>query len=111
MSDYLPQFTDLIVLDDVMKENPSFRPATEVVRIKHLLSFTSGLVYPWRDMNPERQIPQYSAPHSEEDPIGEFFRLVKVCDTFLYMSCCVPIDWLVNVGIFTRHTAPVRAWL
>jgi len=77
VSDYLPQFTDLIVLDDVMKENPSYKPAKEVVRIKHLLSFTSGLSYPWKDINPERQISQYSSPHSKEDPIEEFFRLVK----------------------------------
>jgi CubicO group peptidase (beta-lactamase class C family) len=77
VSDYVPQFTNLIVVDDVMKEHPSYVPAKETVRIKHLLNFTSGLNYPWTHMVPEKQIKQYSSPHNKEDPIGEFFRQVK----------------------------------
>ena len=78
VSDYVVQFTDLIVLDDVMKEDPKCVPAKEVVRIKHLLNFTSGMYYPMKDIHPERQMIQYSAPHDIDDPIGKFFNLVKV---------------------------------
>ena len=86
MIDYVPQFTDLIVLDDVMKEDPSYVPAKEIVRIKHLLNFTSGMNYPWKDIQPERQIVAYSAPHNQDDPIGEFFKNVKVND-FINVLC------------------------
>jgi len=80
VSDYVPQLTNLIVLDNVMKDDPSFVPAKEIIRIKHLLNFTSGMYYPIKDvmMHPEKQLTQYNAPHNKDDPIGEFFNLVKV---------------------------------
>jgi len=78
VSKYVPEFTNLIVLDDVMKADPSYTPAKEVVTVKHLLNFTCGLFYPWEEIVKGEMIVQYSSPHNKEDPIGEFFRLVRV---------------------------------
>lgn len=78
VSKYVPEFANPIVLDDVTKANPSYTPAKEVVTIKHLLNFTCGLFYPWGGMALGKMIVQYSSPQNKEDPIGEFFRLVKV---------------------------------
>ncbi len=72
VSDYVPEFTNLIVLDDITKGDPSYTPAKGIVRVKHLLNSTAGLFYSLR----ERNLP-YTSPHSKEDPIGEFFRLLK----------------------------------
>jgi len=35
------------------------------------------MYYPVKDMHPERQMVQYSAPHDSCDPVGVFFKLVK----------------------------------
>jgi CubicO group peptidase (beta-lactamase class C family) len=78
VSDYVPEFTNLIVLDDITKEDPSHTPAKEIVRVKHLLNSTAGLFYSMRDLDCNGQTLPYSSPHSKEDPIGEFFRLLKV---------------------------------
>ncbi len=79
VSDYVPEFTNLIVFDDITEEDPSYTPAKEIVRVKHLLNFTAGLYYSSRDVDCNGwQILPYSSPHNKEDPIGEFFRLLKV---------------------------------
>ena len=87
VSKYVPEFTNLIVLDDVMKEEPSYTPAKEIVTVKHLLNFTCGLFYPLKYIVPGMQLVQYSAPHNKDDPIGEFFRLVKVRGFVLSEVC------------------------
>jgi hypothetical protein len=116
VSDYVPQFTNLIVLDDIMKEEPSYAPAKEIVRIKHLLNFTSGFHYPFKDVHPGKQLIQYSSPHNKDDPIGEFFRLAKVCSSFFFAKsdnltgkCRDPcqefrssLSPALNVGCFPR---------
>jgi CubicO group peptidase (beta-lactamase class C family) len=83
VSDYVPEFTDLIILDDITREDPSYTPAKEIVRVKHLLNSTAGLFYSLRTLDCNGQTLPYSSPHSKEDPIGEFFRLVKVSNMCL----------------------------
>jgi len=78
VSKYVPEFTNLIVVDDVMKADPVYTPAKEIATVKHLLNFTCGLFYPPEEMARCEMIVQYSSPQNKEDPIGEFFRLVKV---------------------------------
>src|SRR6266508_3211473 len=104
VSKYVPEFTNLIVLDDVMKAYPAYTPAKKVVTVKHLLNFTCGLFYSWKDIVPGRQMVQYAAPHNKDDPIGEFFRLVKVGILFLNSSAWMLMRYL---GKFTWYSAPI----
>ncbi len=94
VSDYLPEFTNPIILDNIATDNPSFTPAKEVVRVKHLLNFTSGLNYPVQGGAPDKLPIPYVVPHSKEDPIGEFFKNVKVTESGYI--CMTPIvkKWL-----------------
>lgn len=83
VSRYLQEFENCIILDDPFSANSTFKPATQAVRVKHLLNFTSGLFYT-KNVPMDRQLIAYSAPHDKNDPIGEFFSLIKV--TFLVGS-------------------------
>lgn len=94
VSDYLPEFTNPIVLDNVVTDNPSFTPAKEVVRVKHLLNFTSGLNYPVQGGAPDKLPIPYTVPHSKEDPIGEFFKTVKVGESGYIRMTPVVKKWL-----------------
>jgi CubicO group peptidase (beta-lactamase class C family) len=77
VSTYLPVFENPIILDDITKEKPSFKPATKVVRVQHLLNFSSGLFYPITA--PIHVLPKpYVAPQQEEDPVGHFYNIIKV---------------------------------
>ena len=80
VSAYLPVFENPIILDDSSAENPFFKPATKVVRVEHLLNFSSGLFYPSITVLPY----SYTAKHNEEDPVGHFYNLIKVS---LPLSC------------------------
>ena len=80
ISDYLPQFRNTIILDDVKSERPTFRPATTVITLKHLLNFTSGLFYPEKTADKAMNEAYCSkAMHAAEDPVSEFFRIIIVC--------------------------------
>jgi len=74
VSAYLPVFENPIILDDITAEKPSYKPATKVVLVQHLLNFSSGLFYPSVFVLPTA----YTAPHNEEDPVGHFYNLIKV---------------------------------
>ncbi|KAF8169815.1 beta-lactamase/transpeptidase-like protein [Pholiota molesta] len=68
VSEFFPQFANPVVLDN---------PAQNVVLVKHLLNFTSGLFYP---MIPDfgLKVPDsYAGNHDLKDPHSEFFSLVK----------------------------------
>ena len=74
VSAYLPVFENPIILDDFSAENPTFKPATKVVRVEHLLNFSSGLFYP--DIAVISL--SYTTKHDKEDPVGHFYNLIKV---------------------------------
>ena len=69
-----PVYENPIILDDFSEENPSFKPATKVVRVEHLLNFSSGLFYDGIIVLPY----SYTAKHDEEDPVGHFYIFIKV---------------------------------
>lgn len=84
VSTYLPIFENPIILDDITKKKPSFKPATKVVLVQHLLNFSSGLFYPIG--KPIHVLPEvYTAPHKEEDPVGHFYNVIKVSLQFSYI--------------------------
>ena len=74
VSAYLPVFENPIILDESSAENASFKPATKVVLVEHLLNFSSGLFYPEITVLPH----SYTAKQDEEDPVGHFYNLIKV---------------------------------
>jgi len=79
VSTYLPVFENPIiqVLDDIAAGKPSYTPATQVVLVRHLLNFSSGLFYPVKTQV-HVLTKAYSAPHDEEDPVGHFYNIIKV---------------------------------
>ena len=82
VSTYLPVFENPIILDDITAEKPSYQPATKVVLVQHLLNFSSGLFYPVGA--PVHVLPMaYLAPHDGEDPVGNFYNLIKVSPSLL----------------------------
>ncbi|KAF8964809.1 beta-lactamase/transpeptidase-like protein [Flammula alnicola] len=77
VADFFPQFANPIILDDVTSPNPSFTPAKTVVRVKHLLNFSSGLFYPVRTDAGSRMSDVYYGPHDMKDPHSSFFEILK----------------------------------
>jgi CubicO group peptidase (beta-lactamase class C family) len=76
---YLPELANPVIVDDEMAVPPSYRPAVNAIRIRHLLNSTSGLFYPMKGAAPDKQLDAYAAPHSKENPVSEFLSLIKVC--------------------------------
>lgn len=71
----LPELSNPVVLDRSSGEL-EVKPAVNVMTVEHLLNHTSGLFYEPSDV----PFPAtYSAKHSKDDPIGNFFGLTKVC--------------------------------
>ena len=69
-----------VIVEDEMAENLVYKPAQNVIRVKHLLNFTNGTFYPIKDHNLHSQLDAYATLHPKEDPITGFFNVVKVCD-------------------------------
>ena len=44
--DYTSQMANPVILEDEMAENPVYKPAENVIRVKHLLNFTNEMFYP-----------------------------------------------------------------
>jgi hypothetical protein len=78
VSEYFPQFANPVVLDNVMSPNPSFKPAQNVVLVKHLLNFTSGLFYSVLPDFGIKQTGAYTGIHNPKDPHSDFLSLLKV---------------------------------
>lgn len=78
VSDYFPEFANLVMIDDQMAPHWTYKPAQTVMTVKHLLHHTSGLFYPIRDIKFDQQMDAYAAPHDGDDPVSEFISLVKV---------------------------------
>ncbi|KAF9483310.1 beta-lactamase/transpeptidase-like protein [Pholiota conissans] len=77
VSEFFPQFSNPIILDDVTSPNPSFKPATKVMRVEHLLNFSSGLFYLWtQDIGVSVPAP-YAGAHDMKDPHSEFLSILQ----------------------------------
>ncbi|KJA17769.1 hypothetical protein HYPSUDRAFT_191742 [Hypholoma sublateritium FD-334 SS-4] len=77
VSQYFPQLSNPIVLDDVMSQNPTFKPANNIIRVKHLLNFTSGLFYQFTMDFGISLPPPYSREHDMNDPHSQFFSILQ----------------------------------
>ncbi|KDR77346.1 hypothetical protein GALMADRAFT_225461 [Galerina marginata CBS 339.88] len=79
VSDFFPDFATLLILSDTSSPtlSPPFTQAKTIMRVRHLLNFSSGLFYPAPPVPNASLPPSYVAPHNKEDPHGEFFKNVK----------------------------------
>ncbi len=84
VSEYFPQFANPIVLDNIMSPNPTFTPAKNVVRVQHLINFTSGLFYPFTMDFGISMVPPYAREHDMNDPHSQFFSILKA-------RICLPV--------------------
>ncbi|KAF8152902.1 beta-lactamase/transpeptidase-like protein [Crassisporium funariophilum] len=76
VSDYIPEFANPVIVDDVTSDKPSFKPAKTVIRMKHLFNFSSGLFYPVNRPTPYSLPDAYTAAHDKQDYISEFYRII-----------------------------------
>ncbi|KAJ2923333.1 hypothetical protein H1R20_g13760, partial [Candolleomyces eurysporus] len=97
VSKYLPEFNNLIVIENfpppvdistaadmtpvppLAIEDLKYHPATNTMTVEHLLTYTSGLFYPF-DAVPDwnQDIDNaYSAPQDATDPAGGFLKVIK----------------------------------
>jgi len=90
--DYLPQMANPVIIEDVMADNLVYKPAQNVIRLKHLLNFTNGTFYPVKGSTNDSLLPEaYAVLHPKDDHITGFFDVVKVCE-FLHCDfhdCCI----------------------
>ncbi|KAH9474868.1 carboxylate methylbutanoyltransferase mlcH [Psilocybe cubensis] len=77
ISDYIPEFADLVVLDDQLADVFTFKPAKTIMRLKHVLNFTSGMFYPLKGFSLAQQPEAYIAPYTKDDPISQFLSFIK----------------------------------
>ena len=105
VSTYLPVFENPIILDDVAAEKPSFKPATEVIRIQHLLNYSSGIYYPQIFVLPNG----YTEPHDQENPVEHFYDLIKVSPVFIFdeVRFFVYTKFRVTYLLFPSNLSPV----
>ncbi|KAH9474866.1 Acyltransferase calJ [Psilocybe cubensis] len=77
ISDYIPEFSDLVILDDQMADVWTYKPTKTVMRLKHILNFTSGLFYPFKGYKPDKQPDGYAAAHDKKNPVSHFVSVLK----------------------------------
>ncbi|PPQ93960.1 hypothetical protein CVT25_014871 [Psilocybe cyanescens] len=77
VSDYIPEFANLVVLDDQMADVPTYKPAKTIMRLKHILNFTSGLFYPMKGFRLDQQPEAYATPYNKDNPISQFLSIIK----------------------------------
>lgn len=81
VGDYLPEFRNPIIVDKTSTQKTTFRQASTVVTLKHLLNFSSGLFYPVVREDLFGLPDGYTSKemHSTGDPSASFFKIVIVC--------------------------------
>ncbi len=95
-AELLPELADIVVLDGA-----TTRPAKNPILIRHLLNQTSGLFYTSSGLTstPFGLGLPYITRYSKEDPVGEFFRILKVSGFWrLYLDpqhilCAGNLSW------------------
>ena len=65
-----------------MADNLVYKPAQNVIRVKHLLNFTNGTFYPMKGASMSSQLEAYATLHPKDDHITGFFNVVKVCEIY-----------------------------
>ncbi|KAF9045335.1 beta-lactamase/transpeptidase-like protein [Panaeolus papilionaceus] len=77
VADYFPEFRNPVIVENVEIPGSELRPAQTVIRVQHLLNFTSGLVYPLSNVVTAIPEPYTHSYHNDENPHATFFKLVK----------------------------------
>ncbi|PPQ71677.1 hypothetical protein CVT24_007830 [Panaeolus cyanescens] len=79
VSEYFSEFEDPIVLDDFASHASTFTRSQTVIRVGHLMTYTSGLKYSERTFNGVARIdaPYTNTYRDDEDNVRTFFKLVK----------------------------------
>jgi len=74
-----------------MADNLVYKPAQNVIHVKHLLNFTNGTFYPLKGTTLDNQLEAYAVLHPKDDYITGFFNVVKVCEFlhFDFHDCCI----------------------
>lgn len=88
VADYLPQLRNPVIVDSVSTTKTTFRPAKNVLIVKHLFNFTSGLFYPQDEEAATGSLNRgyYSKEvHVAVDPLTEWFNLLKVRSNALFL--------------------------
>ncbi|KAF8186232.1 beta-lactamase [Pholiota molesta] len=77
VGDYLPEFRNPVIVDSPSTPQTTFRPAQNVITVKHLLNHSSGLFYP-DDDDPSSMLMAYASKdmHTAPDPYEAFWRIV-----------------------------------
>ncbi|KAF9474844.1 beta-lactamase/transpeptidase-like protein [Pholiota conissans] len=76
---YIPELTNPVIVEDEFAEPVTCRPASNIIKIRHLLNSTSGMFYPMKGASPNKQLDAYAAPHSKFNPVSEFLSLIQEC--------------------------------
>ena len=80
VSDYLPEFSHPIIVDETSTQKTDFVPAETVVTFRHLLNFTSGLSYRFVTGDSSSVLEGFTSKdiHHSQDPISELFKIIIV---------------------------------
>ena len=80
----VPELANPVVLDPDRSgtDRLGYRPAEQEMRIRHLLNHSSGMMY-----RPENGFVPYSTTYGEENPVGQFYDILKVSEVMLGNRC------------------------
>ncbi|KJA25269.1 hypothetical protein HYPSUDRAFT_199807 [Hypholoma sublateritium FD-334 SS-4] len=78
LGDFLPEFRNPVIVDKTSTLNTTFRPATTVLKVKHLLNFSSGLFYPVikDDLTSLPEAYTSKEMHASSNPLESFYRIL-----------------------------------
>lgn len=83
---------DPVLVDETFTRTPKvLGPVKTVLRVKHLLNFTSGLFYRFTPNFGYYQADEYAKVHDAEDPHTSFFNTLKVLWNPSH-ECCNCVD-------------------
>ena len=99
--DYLPQMANPVIIEDEMADEVVYKPAQNVIRVKHLLNYTNGTFYPMKGMSLGALPDAYATLYPKDDHITGFFKFVKVCE----ISLVVQLGGLLN-NYFVQGSLP-----
>ena len=94
---YCPEFADLPVLEGFDGDTPKLRPAARRATVKHLVTHTSGLGYPFCNQNLRRWMSVTSKRREASSWAKTFFALPLLADPGTRFIYGTSTDWLGKV--------------
>lgn len=93
VSEYIPELADPVIVNDL---NPTSEtqstPAKNIMTVKHLLNFSSGLFYPDKRGKPEDLVDAYCQSYSKGNAVSEFISYIKVCGPFCILLISISYE-------------------